>query len=507
MKPFSGGNMNDKSAIAKKFAQMYGGPILIPYVDWILSECRKKQINKLFFIARDGYVLKLIADYLIKRNNDAIQTSYIYGSRRVWRVAYLLQEDLDIVRFLDESYREKIIGINKLASLFLIEPDELKPFLPAYYQENQSEWTVIDVYLIQNYLNKLKKFKTFLHNRLFDLGERAKGYLLQEVGEITQEIAFVESVGTGYTQGGLEILVNKVGEIQTFYYYQHNKKGKRKYYSYIKDENKSSIMIELLCRSCEGQTNDYKKHNGKYVPVFKDNEGKALAEYGYESYFEEIQRIAEQFKGNTAEKKEEIWDSFSKMENKEMLKYIGDFPYGVTGAEHKLCTFAPKITLQQIKHILLSGKIFTEQRYYSGANISYSIKRSNLVYRKLAEISEKNKCIRRQQDKRIYAFENKSDVSIVEIFPEITGKKAVVYGAGKIGNYLVSSILESEAVQLMLWIDQFPRYSNLFSISKPEEILKTEFDYVIIGSVNWGMSKEMKDKLNKLGVDRSKIIG
>jgi len=85
-----------------------GGMILFPYVNWIIFQCQKRKIKRLYFIARDGYILKKIADKILETQNLDIETKYIYGSRKVWRESdgsgyvedYLLQE-IDIS---DNSY-------------------------------------------------------------------------------------------------------------------------------------------------------------------------------------------------------------------------------------------------------------------------------------------------------------------------------------------------------------------------------------------------------------------
>lgn len=64
----------------------FAGPILFPYVKWIIDICLAKEIERLYFVSRDGYVLKKIADIYIQGSGLNIATKYIYGSRRAWRV-------------------------------------------------------------------------------------------------------------------------------------------------------------------------------------------------------------------------------------------------------------------------------------------------------------------------------------------------------------------------------------------------------------------------------------
>ena len=50
-------------------------PVLFCYVSYILDSVKKKNINRIFFLSRDGYILKQIADIIIERKKLKIQTS------------------------------------------------------------------------------------------------------------------------------------------------------------------------------------------------------------------------------------------------------------------------------------------------------------------------------------------------------------------------------------------------------------------------------------------------
>lgn len=99
---------NNELLDVERIGVAYGGGLLYPYVDWVINTCRERGYRKLYFIARDGYVLKKIADEIIKANEYEICTKYIYGSRQAWQtkenreiiVRYLKQEiDLSDERF------------------------------------------------------------------------------------------------------------------------------------------------------------------------------------------------------------------------------------------------------------------------------------------------------------------------------------------------------------------------------------------------------------------------
>lgn len=61
-----------------------GAVVLMPYVEWIIDICQKRNITTLYFIARDGYILKKLADQYIDTFELEIRTDYIYGSREAW---------------------------------------------------------------------------------------------------------------------------------------------------------------------------------------------------------------------------------------------------------------------------------------------------------------------------------------------------------------------------------------------------------------------------------------
>jgi len=81
-----------------------GGTILYPYVSWIITNCINRGIDRVYFIARDGYILKKIADIIIQRNGFHIQTKYIYGSRKAWRISENDKEKWDfLLEYIDQE--------------------------------------------------------------------------------------------------------------------------------------------------------------------------------------------------------------------------------------------------------------------------------------------------------------------------------------------------------------------------------------------------------------------
>jgi len=81
----------------------FSGIALYTYVDWILKQASGRNIKRLYFIARDGFVLKRIADVIIKEYKLDIKTFYLYGSRNVWRTENEEQQKL-VLQYMEQEF-------------------------------------------------------------------------------------------------------------------------------------------------------------------------------------------------------------------------------------------------------------------------------------------------------------------------------------------------------------------------------------------------------------------
>ena len=66
--------------------RQYTAPILTNYVWWILHEAEARGINRIYFLARDGLILKNIAEELCTTFSLRISCHYLYVSRAALRM-------------------------------------------------------------------------------------------------------------------------------------------------------------------------------------------------------------------------------------------------------------------------------------------------------------------------------------------------------------------------------------------------------------------------------------
>ena len=83
------------------------GPILFDYVWWILYQAQQRGIQRLYFLARDGYLLREIAQQFCARFGLKIECRYLYCSRAALRMPsyhLLTQSEVDEL-LLQGGYR------------------------------------------------------------------------------------------------------------------------------------------------------------------------------------------------------------------------------------------------------------------------------------------------------------------------------------------------------------------------------------------------------------------
>lgn len=74
-----------KDYYGPKLVGLFAGILLYDYIEWIIEMAILRHLTKLCFIARDGYILKKIADNIISTEKIDIETEYVYSSRISWR--------------------------------------------------------------------------------------------------------------------------------------------------------------------------------------------------------------------------------------------------------------------------------------------------------------------------------------------------------------------------------------------------------------------------------------
>lgn len=72
----------------------------LSFVNWIVYEAEKRSVEKLFFLARDGYYLMKVFRMVQEAVGLKIDSVYMYASRRLLNLPCIKELDDESIRFL-----------------------------------------------------------------------------------------------------------------------------------------------------------------------------------------------------------------------------------------------------------------------------------------------------------------------------------------------------------------------------------------------------------------------
>lgn len=500
------------------------GPILFPYVQWILETSRCRGINRLYFIARDGFLLKKIADILIEKCNLAISTYYIYGSRKVWRMPSYDGEKGNLRNLLSWSYPQRITSFHKLAEVLRISYEELMDFLPDECRKEAGEISYPALCACIMTLEENPAFRCFLYQAQQQDKKLVQQYLRQELELSDDNFAFVDLGGGGLTQGCLaEIMKDFYAKpVQTFFFKMDrvNLMSNCIYYNFLPSKLKNDLVIEMISRASHGQTDGYVEVEGKVVPVLKAGEGAAIVAHGYDAYVDGIAKFTHMYadlvKKYDISVKLDLLLQYMKYimfsPDKEILDFFADMPNSVTGREKKVAGFAPKLTKKNIRDIYLLHANESFERYYTGTDLEYAKLRCSESERKKIEFYQKNRqqvAARFERLMKRKLIEGNNHEIRLKGFPySIFGEKFVIYGAGKFGSQVYHSINETSS-EVVQWLDK--NYEKLSMQGIPvtgniKSLGYAPYDAIIIAILDKNMAVEIKRDLLAMDVEEEKIV-
>lgn len=339
-----------------------GGPVLYSYANWIIDECIRLNINRLHFVARDGYILKKIIDNIVKNRFLSIKTTYFYSSRRAWEKTILLYTSNGVSELLNK-YKTIIHNLKDISDLLGIDSTET---LLKFINKDNTKLSLSQIgYLLDN----SKEFKEYIKNKFKNDISFAIAYIKQEIVFSDDRFAFVEIFGSGYTQNILSEIIYSIAHVKVkhFYFsqsYQKNNYNNSIFITFTPIMSFDACVLEALSRACHESTSFYYKENDKIKPQFKGSDGKLLEEYNYNSYIEgavDFSNITENMikKYNININVNIIQDLVKIFLNNPSTKeciWLFDMPYDMWHIDGKFGCLVPKMTKQDIRDIFLFRK-------------------------------------------------------------------------------------------------------------------------------------------------------
>ena len=268
--------------IMDDFAYNYVGPVMFEYTSWILSNCKKRNINKLYFLARDGYLLYKIAQKIVEKEKLNIDCKYLYCSRYSLRIpSYHLIEDEAFDILLLRGYHTTPLTLVERAGLTKEECNKILKEIDVL--DINQELDAEQFEIVSNKLRNCESYKNLVIKKSKEAYKTTLAYLKQE-GLFAQEtIAIADSGWTGSMQRSLRQLCASAGFDGNFvgFYFgmyrnsTHKEDGEYLTFYFNETKNKkykiyfNNNLFECMLSANHGMTLGYKQDKNKYIPIFK----------------------------------------------------------------------------------------------------------------------------------------------------------------------------------------------------------------------------------------------
>lgn len=261
----------------EKFGALYAAPIYFGFASWIYNQC--KDYDNIYFLARDGFMVKKAFDIICKNEKCKIDSRYLYVSRRAIQLPSLYLEEkkyiVDTLTAVNSGLNEKV-KVNNVFKYFDLDPNNYKEDLSRYGFQIGEE-------VSKEKLNDYKQFvadfyDSVLKDIMIDKTNLIRKYLSQEHFDKYNKI-YVVDIGW---RGSIQHSLSKITEKPILGYYlctscnvyddiYYDTKGYLVNYgepSYLFDVIENNLMMyEFLFSSPEGSLRSFKKSGKDIVPV------------------------------------------------------------------------------------------------------------------------------------------------------------------------------------------------------------------------------------------------
>lgn len=363
---------------------------IVPYIHWVVNDAVKKDVKTLYFISRDGFLLKKVADKIIELRGIQLKTKYIYGSRKVWRLSSQI-DSLDEEFFGMFGNFSGIKTYEDLLQSIRMTDEQFQKYFPELKKKYNKSKKIKQVHQLRKYLSTSKHLAQHLLKVAKTDRELVCGYLKNEINS-DERFAFVEYWARGYTQTCLCKLLSHIRHesvITPFYYYRSIYKSEKNCprYNYT-SKNTSVLFVEAIFSNNPFKSlSKYKFENGSVYPqLVPQYYNKEILDSNIKYLTDFIDRfemlsvagdrdlVLKKFSSAGFDYYEENPLDPSIYQTFKSLKF-NDAMYAASSE------FAPKFNIKMLYHFLMGHKM---QKYTM--SIPISIERSNIIYKSLLKM-------------------------------------------------------------------------------------------------------------------------
>lgn len=350
------------------FVYAYASLYFVPYVYWAVHHALKKGTQCLYFISRDGHLLKTIADALIQAEHLTLKTKYIYGSRAAWRVPSFIDK-IDEEFFYGFGNFAAVSSYKNLLKALSLTDQQFTEFFPDFDFVKTADHITPE---IRKSLNHAAKNSSAYQNYLLDYAAQKRtiveDYFRQEI-DFSESFAFVEYWGRGYTQDCFARLLHDTQKCTfdvPFYYTRSIYPTQGHYVRYNFTSNPTPLIFTeaLFANIPYRSIEEYRRENGTVLPCITPI---SCDESLFQSLNQNLARFAQEFAEMHLQDPEkacrELYDFslcyYEKHQDDPLfVRYLAPLIDAAMSYGDKK-EFAPKITPQMIQRLKEKEKVQT----------------------------------------------------------------------------------------------------------------------------------------------------
>ena len=278
----------------------FSGPLFYTCVRPVLARATRMKKALVHFMARDGYVLKIIADEILSISHLPVRTSYFYASRET-----LIMPSI-------RNFSEPLLST--LQELLFLSPDETAKTLSE------------KLYLSQKALQEIRGGKQISENQKITKKELKKIFsrlvrsnhissiqricaekrnlllhYIKEQGFYNASNFIVDIGWTGNTQTALRNILDTIPiSCETLLCFGCRQDSQtEKPFEFltdlpISDLQRFSTCLELFCQADHGKTIGYERKNGRIHPLFRSVPPRYL-DWPFERYYSGLRSFSRNF--------------------------------------------------------------------------------------------------------------------------------------------------------------------------------------------------------------------
>lgn len=255
-------------------------PVLFCYVSYVIASAEKLGIKRIYFLARDGYILKSIADVIIKSRRLKIETCYLYVSRYALRNALYFKcdtvQDFENAGFFGHCAVQS--AENTLKRAGIEECKRVEVYRKIGFDGDEKE--ILNDTAYNDFCTLLKNDKELfsdIKNNAKEKYENIIGYFEQNGLFDDKRVALVDSGWLGSVQRTLTELIKDKTDTDriTGYYFGLYRKKNDSYRSFLFDVSDAykyvptfcNNLFECFCSAPHGMTIGYERSENGIQPM------------------------------------------------------------------------------------------------------------------------------------------------------------------------------------------------------------------------------------------------